>query len=71
MKLPKLRELLEAVKSLVHRPYTSKFPMSLHAVPELMANHHDQNRCLGCLARGSLSTEASPTATHRGGKPEE
>ena len=52
MKLPKLRELLEAVKSLVHRPYTSKFPYEPHTpYPSFRGQpKYDQNRCLGCLA---------------------
>jgi len=52
MKLPKLRELAEAVKSLVHRPYTSKFPYKPHTpYPGFRGQpKYDQERCLGCLA---------------------
>jgi hydrogenase-4 component H len=52
MKLPKLRELLEAVNSLVHRPYTSRFPFEPHApYPSFRGQpKYDPDRCLGCLA---------------------
>ena len=52
MKLPKVRELGEAIKALVLRPYTSKFP----AVPHTPhANFRGQpkfnnTKCVGCLA---------------------
>jgi hydrogenase-4 component H len=52
MKLPKLRELLEAVNSLVHRPYTSRFPFEPHTpYPSFRGQpKYDPDRCLGCLA---------------------
>lgn len=52
MKLPKVRELLEAIKSLVNRPYTSKFPFKPHQpFPSFRGQpKYDQERCLGCLA---------------------
>lgn len=52
MKLPKIRELLEAVNSLTHRPYTSGFPAQPH-VPYAGFRgqpRYDSERCLGCLA---------------------
>jgi len=52
MKLPKVRELLEAIKSLSHRPYTSKFPFKPHQ-PYLSFRgqpKYDPDKCLGCLA---------------------
>ncbi len=52
MKLPKVRELLEAVKSLTHRPYTSRFPFKPHEpYPSFRGQpEYDPDRCLGCLA---------------------
>ncbi|UCF96976.1 MAG: 4Fe-4S binding protein [Spirochaetaceae bacterium] len=52
MKLPKVRELLEAIKSLSHRPYTSKFPFKPHQpYPSFRGQpKYDPDRCLGCLA---------------------
>ena len=52
MKLPKLRELLEAIKSLSHRPYTSKFPFKPHQPPASFRGQpkYNPDRCLGCLA---------------------
>lgn len=52
MKLPKVRELLEAVKALTHRPYTSRFPREAHRpYPSFRGQpEYDQDRCLGCLA---------------------
>lgn len=73
MKLPKLRELLEAVNSLVHKPYTTKFPYRPHTPhPNFRGQpRYDPDRCLGCLA----CEEVCPTEAiaHRdltdGGKP--
>ncbi len=52
MKLPKVRELLEAVKSLLHRPYTSRFPFKPHEpYPSFRGQpKYDPDRCVGCLA---------------------
>jgi len=52
MKLPKVRELLEAIKSLSHRPYTSKFPFKPHQpFPNFRGQpKYDPDKCLGCLA---------------------
>lgn len=52
MRLPKVRELLEAIKSLSHRPYTSKFPFKPHQpYPSFRGQpKYDQDKCLGCLA---------------------
>ncbi|MFW6138128.1 MAG: 4Fe-4S dicluster domain-containing protein [Spirochaetota bacterium] len=52
MKLPKIRELSEAVKSLLTRPYTSKFPYKPHTpYPSFRGKpKFDQDKCVGCLA---------------------
>ncbi|MBU0533444.1 MAG: 4Fe-4S binding protein [Candidatus Omnitrophica bacterium] len=52
MKLPKLRELKEAVKALIAGPYTSKFPKELHKPhPNFRGQpKYNQDRCVGCLA---------------------
>jgi formate hydrogenlyase subunit 6/NADH:ubiquinone oxidoreductase subunit I len=52
MKLPKVRELLEAIKSLSHRPYTSKFPFKPHQpYPSFRGQpKYNPEKCLGCLA---------------------
>lgn len=52
MKLPKIRELLEAVKALTHRPYTSKFPFQPHEpYPAFRGQpQYDAKLCVGCLA---------------------
>lgn len=52
MKYPKLREIKEALKALVTRPYTSKFPYEPH-VPFLSFRgrpYFDQDACVGCAA---------------------
>jgi formate hydrogenlyase subunit 6/NADH:ubiquinone oxidoreductase subunit I len=52
MKLPKLRELLEAVKALLVGPYTSRFPKQPH-VPFRSFRGQPQfseDYCVGCLA---------------------
>lgn len=52
MKLPKVRELLEAIKALTHPAYTSKFPFQPHQpYPNFRGQpKYDPERCLGCLA---------------------
>ena len=52
MKLPKIRELIEAVKALVHRPYTSRFPYEPHEPhPNFRGQPvYDEEKCVGCLA---------------------
>jgi hydrogenase-4 component H len=52
MKLPKIRELLEAVKSLSSRPYTSKFPYKPHAPYASFRGQpkYNEQKCVGCLA---------------------
>jgi formate hydrogenlyase subunit 6/NADH:ubiquinone oxidoreductase subunit I len=52
MKLPKIRELLEAIKALLTGPYTTKFPYKPH-IPH--SNFRGQpvfnpDKCVGCLA---------------------
>jgi formate hydrogenlyase subunit 6/NADH:ubiquinone oxidoreductase subunit I len=52
MKLPKLRELVEAIKALTHRAYTSKFPFKPHEpYPSFRGQpKYDDQKCVGCLA---------------------
>jgi len=52
MKLPKVRELGEAVKAIVKGPYTSPFPKEPHIPhPNFRGQPaFDAERCLGCLA---------------------
>ncbi len=52
MKLPKLRELAEAVKALTHPAYTSKFPFEPHEPYPSFRGQPEFNdqKCLGCLA---------------------
>ncbi len=52
MKLPKIRELIEAIKALIKGPYTSKFPIEPHkAHPNFRGQpKFDQDKCVGCLA---------------------
>jgi formate hydrogenlyase subunit 6/NADH:ubiquinone oxidoreductase subunit I len=52
MKLPKIRELMEAVRALVSRPYTSAFPRVRHVPHRNFRGQpkFDSSRCVGCLA---------------------
>jgi hydrogenase-4 component H len=52
MKLPKVRELIEAIKALIQGPYTSKFPKEPHiAHPNFRGQpKFNQEKCVGCLA---------------------
>ena len=52
MKLPKIRELIEAIKALIKGPYTSKFPAKEHvAHPNFRGQpKYNQEKCVGCLA---------------------
>jgi len=52
MKLPKIRELLEAIKSLLTKPYTSKFPYIPHEpYPSFRGQpKFNPDKCVGCLA---------------------
>jgi hydrogenase-4 component H len=52
MKLPKVRELLEAIKALSRGPYTSKFPVKPHQPFQSFRGQpkYDPDKCLGCLA---------------------
>lgn len=52
MKLPKLRELKEAIKALIKGPYTSKFPKVPHKPhPNFRGQpKFDSEKCVGCLA---------------------
>ncbi|MCF7907732.1 MAG: 4Fe-4S binding protein [Candidatus Omnitrophica bacterium] len=50
MKLPKLRELVEAIKALIKGPYTSKFPKEAHvAHPNFRGQpKFNDQKCVGC-----------------------
>ncbi|UCB46419.1 MAG: 4Fe-4S binding protein [Spirochaetota bacterium] len=52
MKLPKVRELLEATKALLVGPYTSKFPKKPHVPhPNFRGQPiYNPDKCVGCLA---------------------
>jgi hydrogenase-4 component H len=52
MKLPKVRELLEAIKALIKGPYTSKFPKVMHTPhPNFRGQPiFNADKCVGCLA---------------------
>jgi formate hydrogenlyase subunit 6/NADH:ubiquinone oxidoreductase subunit I len=52
MKLPKVRELGEAIKALASRPYTSKFPVVPHKPYSSFRGQPKFNdaKCVGCLA---------------------
>ena len=52
MKLPKARELVEAIKALVTGPYTSKFPKKPHVPYKSFRGQpkYDAEKCVGCLA---------------------
>lgn len=52
MKLPKVRELIEAIKALIKGAYTSKFPKVPHKpYPGFRGQpKFDQTKCVGCLA---------------------
>lgn len=51
MKLPKIREVIEAVKALIKGPYTSKFPKAPHTPhPNFRGQpKFDEKKCVGCL----------------------
>ncbi|MFH1801050.1 MAG: 4Fe-4S dicluster domain-containing protein [Candidatus Omnitrophota bacterium] len=50
--LPKLREVVEAVKALIVGPYTSKFPKEPHVPhPNFRGQpKYNEQKCVGCLA---------------------
>ena len=52
MKLPKIREVIEAVKALIVGPYTSKFPKVPHVPhPNFRGQpKFNDKKCVGCLA---------------------
>jgi len=52
MKLPKIRELIEAIKALIRGPYTTKFPKVPHTPPEKFRGRPKfyKNDCVGCTA---------------------
>ena len=52
MKLPKIRELIEAIKALIVGPYTSKFPAKPHTPhPNFRGQpKFNDQKCVGCCA---------------------
>ena len=52
MKLPKIRELWEAIKALIKGPYTSKFPRIASVPPKGFRGRpkYHQDDCVGCKA---------------------
>lgn len=52
MRTPKLRELKEAIRSLISRPYTAKFPAEPTPVPEAFRGRprFNEDECVGCGA---------------------
>ena len=52
MRKPKLRELKEAIRSAVSRPYTTKFPFEPHTPPEGFRGKPEfqEDGCVGCAA---------------------
>ena len=52
MRYPKIRELKEAIRALMSRPYTSKFPAEPHTPHRNFRGQPKFNaeRCVGCLA---------------------
>lgn len=52
MILPKVRELVEAVKALVRGPYTSKFPAAMPEIPDGFrgAPRYHEDDCMGCAS---------------------
>jgi len=52
MRLPKVRELIEAIKALIKGPYTSKFPNEVHKPhPNFRGQpKFDEHKCVGCTA---------------------
>jgi hydrogenase-4 component H len=52
MKLPKIRELIEAIKALIVGPYTSKFPKKPHTPYKSFRGQplFNEDYCVGCLA---------------------
>ena len=52
MRLPKIRELIEAIKALIIGPYTSKFPKIAHKPhPNFRGQPvYNEEKCVGCTA---------------------
>jgi formate hydrogenlyase subunit 6/NADH:ubiquinone oxidoreductase subunit I len=52
MKLPKIREIGEAIKSLLSRPETNFYPFKKITLPEGFRGcpHYNEEECVGCLA---------------------
>jgi formate hydrogenlyase subunit 6/NADH:ubiquinone oxidoreductase subunit I len=52
MRLPKIREIIEAVKAIISGPYTSKFPTVPHKTyPSFRGQpKFNEKKCVGCLS---------------------
>lgn len=71
MRLPKIREIITAVKALITKPYTTKFPFKPHIPFKSFRGkpYFDKDKCVGCTAcvnvcpTGALSFKDVNTAT--------
>ncbi|HEC69970.1 MAG TPA: 4Fe-4S dicluster domain-containing protein [Candidatus Omnitrophica bacterium] len=52
MRLPKIREIITAVKALITKPYTTKFPFRPHIPFKSFRGkpYFDKDKCVGCSA---------------------
>jgi len=52
MRLPKIREIITAVKALITKPYTTKFPFRPHMPFKSFRGkpYFDKDKCVGCSA---------------------
>ena len=52
MRKPKLRELAEAIRAVIHGPYTAAFPAEPTPLPETFRGcpRYDEEECVGCGA---------------------
>lgn len=52
MKLPKIREIITALKSLFSKPYTTDFPFKEHIPPKSFRGrpYFHKDKCVGCTA---------------------
>ena len=72
MKKPKLRELGEAIKALLHRPFTTKFPAQPYEAPEVFRGKpkYYEDDCIGCGACAEVCpSQCIVLADHVGSDP--
>jgi len=62
---PKLRELKEAIRALVSRPYTSRYPFEPHVPPDGFRGkpEFDEDGCVGCGACAEVCPAVAITVT--------